>query len=88
MAGALDLCLACKGCTSECPAGVDLPSYKAEFLHRHYQGRLRPRHAYAFGLIDQVARVDLVHANLSGGLRQRVMSYALVEESRMKATRY
>jgi FAD/FMN-containing dehydrogenase/Fe-S oxidoreductase len=57
VAGALDLCLACKGCTSECPAGVDLPSYKAEFLHRHYQGRLRPRHAYAFGLIDQVTRV-------------------------------
>ena len=57
VAGALDLCLACKGCTSECPAGVDLPSYKAEFLHRHYRGRVRPRHAYAFGLIDQVARV-------------------------------
>ncbi len=57
VAGALDLCLACKGCTSECPAGVDLPSYKAEFLHHHYRGRVRPRHAYAFGLIDQVARV-------------------------------
>jgi FAD/FMN-containing dehydrogenase/Fe-S oxidoreductase len=60
VAGALDLCLACKGCTSECPAGVDLPSYKAEFLHHHYQlrwGHLRPRHAYALGLIDQVARL-------------------------------
>jgi FAD/FMN-containing dehydrogenase/Fe-S oxidoreductase len=57
VAGALDLCLACKGCTSECPAGVDLPSYKAEFLHHHYRGRVRPRHTYAFGLIDQVARV-------------------------------
>ena len=60
VAGALDLCLACKGCTSECPAGVDLPSYKATFLSHHYQlraGRLRPRHAYALGLIDRAARV-------------------------------
>src|SRR6266511_6288209 len=54
---ALDLCLACKGCTSDCPTGVDMPIYKAEFLHHHYKGRLRPRHAYAFGLIDTWARI-------------------------------
>lgn len=57
VAGALDLCLACKGCTSECPVGVDLPSSKAEFLHHHYRGRLRPRQAYAFGLVDKAARL-------------------------------
>ena len=54
---ALDLCLACKGCTSECPVNVDMPTYKAEFWHHHYAGRLRPRHAYAFGLIDRAARL-------------------------------
>lgn len=56
---ALDLCLACKGCTSDCPVQVDMPTYKAEFLHHHYKSprRWRPRHAYAFGLIDQAARV-------------------------------
>src|SRR5581483_300838 len=54
---ALDLCLACKGCTNDCPVSVDMPALKAEFLSHHYSGRLRPRHAYAFGLIDQVARV-------------------------------
>jgi FAD/FMN-containing dehydrogenase/Fe-S oxidoreductase len=54
---ALDLCLACKGCTSDCPVSVDMPTLKAEFLSHHYSGRLRPRHAYAFGLIDQAARV-------------------------------
>jgi Fe-S oxidoreductase/FAD/FMN-containing dehydrogenase len=53
---ALDLCLACKGCTSECPVHVDMPTYKAEFLAHHYERRLRPRHAYAFGLIDKAAR--------------------------------
>ena len=58
VAEALDLCLACKGCTNDCPVNVDMPTYKAEFLHHHYGGlRRRPRHAYAFGLIDQAARV-------------------------------
>jgi FAD/FMN-containing dehydrogenase/Fe-S oxidoreductase len=54
---ALDLCLSCKGCTNDCPVNVDMPTLKAEFLSRHYRGRLRPRAAYAFGLIDQAARV-------------------------------
>jgi FAD/FMN-containing dehydrogenase/Fe-S oxidoreductase len=56
---ALDLCLACKGCTNDCPVNVDMPTYKAEFLHHHYKSlrRWRPRHAYAFGLIDQASRL-------------------------------
>ena len=54
---ALDLCLACKGCTNDCPVNVDMPTYKSEFLHHHWKGRIRPRYAYAFGLIDQAARV-------------------------------
>ncbi len=56
---ALDLCLSCKGCTNDCPVNVDMPTYKAEFLHHHFKSarRWRPRHAYAFGLIDQTARV-------------------------------
>ncbi len=54
---ALDLCLSCKGCTNDCPVSVDLPTLKAEYLSRRYKRRLRPRPAYAFGLIDQAARV-------------------------------
>jgi len=48
----LDLCLACKGCKSDCPVGVDVATYKAEFLSHYYQGRIRPLNAYAFGNID------------------------------------
>jgi FAD/FMN-containing dehydrogenase/Fe-S oxidoreductase len=48
----LDLCLACKGCKSDCPVGVDVATYKAEFLSHYYEGRTRPRSAYAFGHID------------------------------------
>ena len=53
----LDLCLACKGCKSDCPVGVDVATYKAEFLSHYYEGRLRPRSAYAFGNIDLWARL-------------------------------
>ena len=54
---ALDLCLACKGCRGECPVKVDMATYKAEFLHHYYRGRMRPRQAYALGLIPVWARL-------------------------------
>jgi FAD/FMN-containing dehydrogenase/Fe-S oxidoreductase len=53
----LDLCLACKGCKSDCPVGVDVATYKSEFLAHYYEGRRRPRSAYAFGNIDIWARI-------------------------------
>ena len=53
----LDLCLACKGCKSDCPVSVDVATYKSEFLSHYYEGRVRPRSAYAFGNIDLWARV-------------------------------
>jgi len=48
---ALDLCLSCKGCKHDCPVQVDMATYKAEFLSHYYERRLRPRYAYASGLI-------------------------------------
>jgi Fe-S oxidoreductase len=53
---ALDLCLSCKACKSECPANVDIATYKAEFLSHYYESKRRPLHAYAFGWIDQWAQ--------------------------------
>jgi FAD/FMN-containing dehydrogenase/Fe-S oxidoreductase len=53
----LDLCLACKGCKSDCPVGVDVATYKAEFLSHYYEGKTRPLNHYAFGNIDFWARL-------------------------------
>ncbi|GIH19902.1 FAD-binding and (Fe-S)-binding domain-containing protein [Rugosimonospora africana] len=54
---ALDLCLACKGCKSDCPVSVDMATYKAEFLAHHYTGRIRPRAHYSLGWLPLWARL-------------------------------
>jgi FAD/FMN-containing dehydrogenase/Fe-S oxidoreductase len=54
---ALDLCLGCKGCASDCPVNVDMATYKAEFLHRHYRRRLRPAAHYSMGWLPVWARL-------------------------------
>src|SRR5262249_42678764 len=57
---ALDLCLSCKGCKSDCPVNADVATYKAEFLAHHYVSRTRPLGHYAFGQIDCWARLASV----------------------------
>ncbi|WP_186779512.1 FAD-binding and (Fe-S)-binding domain-containing protein [Streptomyces salinarius] len=56
---ALDLCLACKGCKKDCPADVDMATYKAEFLSHHYAGRpwRRPRSDWSMGWLPALAQV-------------------------------
>jgi len=62
---ALDLCLACKGCKSDCPVNVDMATYKAEFLAHHYRHRLRPRAHYALGWLPLLATA-VSRARLAG----------------------
>ncbi|MBV9822061.1 MAG: FAD-binding oxidoreductase, partial [Actinobacteria bacterium] len=57
LAEALDLCLACKGCSSDCPAGVDMATYKAETLYQRYRRRLRPAAHYALGWLPRWSRL-------------------------------
>ncbi len=70
---ALDLCLSCKACKSECPVQVDMAAYKAEFLAQHYKGRMRPLRHFLFGYADRLARLGalapaLTNAVLTGAL--------------------
>ena len=57
LAESLDLCLSCKGCSSDCPAGVDMAAYKAEVLHQRYRRRLRPPAHYSLGWLPRWARL-------------------------------
>lgn len=74
----LDLCLACKGCTSECPSGVDMPRLKYEFMNRYYKSRRRPLHDYLFAYFDGVAKWLSPIAPLANGLMTMKWSKRLI----------
>ena len=67
---ALELCLSCKACKSECPANVDIATYKAEFLSHYYEKKRRPIKAYAFGLVDRWARLGSLIPGLANVFSQ------------------
>jgi FAD/FMN-containing dehydrogenase/Fe-S oxidoreductase len=85
---ALDLCLACKGCKSDCPVNVDMASYKAEFLSHYYEGRIRPAAAYAMGYIHRWARLGSIAPPLvnllthTPGLSALIKSIGGISQSR------
>ena len=65
---ALDLCLSCKACKTECPVQVDMAAYKAEFLAQHYKGRRHPLQHYVFGFADRLARLGSIAPGLTNAI--------------------
>jgi Fe-S oxidoreductase len=65
---ALDLCLSCKACKTECPVQVDMAACKSEFLAQSYQGRLHPLQHYVFGYADKLARLGSLAPALTNAL--------------------
>lgn len=74
----LDLCLACKGCTSECPSGVDMPRLKYEFMNHYYKTHRRPLHDYLFAYFHVVAKWMSPIAPLANWLMQMRWSKWLI----------
>jgi FAD/FMN-containing dehydrogenase/Fe-S oxidoreductase len=77
VAESLDLCLSCKGCSADCPAGVDMATYKAEVLYQRYRHRPRPPAHYSLGWLPRWARLaarapGLANAALHLGLAKRL----------------
>jgi len=64
----LDLCLSCKACKTECPANVDMATYRAEFLSHYHETHARPLEAYAFGMIDRWAALASAMPHLANAV--------------------
>jgi FAD/FMN-containing dehydrogenase/Fe-S oxidoreductase len=77
---ALDLCLACKACKTECPTNVDMATYKAEFLAHHYEGRLRPLSAYAFGYVDKASRLASIAPGIANLFSQSRLASSIAKK--------
>ena len=75
---ALELCLACKACKTECPVGVDVATYKAEFLSHYYEGRLHPLRDYLFGFMDRWAHLASIIPGVTPGLANLAMHAPIV----------
>ncbi|NLT26909.1 MAG: FAD-binding oxidoreductase [Microbacteriaceae bacterium] len=78
VADSLDLCLSCKACASDCPAGVDMAAMKSETLYRKYKGRLRPINHYVLGQLPRWEKLmsplaPLVNGVFSIGWLRRLM---------------
>ena len=71
VAESLDLCLSCKGCSSDCPAGIDMATYKAEALYQRYRHRLRPPAHYALGWLPRWARLASARPRLTNAMLRR-----------------
>jgi FAD/FMN-containing dehydrogenase/Fe-S oxidoreductase len=78
---ALDLCLSCKGCLSDCPVDVDMATYKAEFYHQHYKGRLRPASHYSMGWLPLWLRFAAVAPRFANAVTRRPRFAALLKRA-------
>lgn len=84
----LDLCLSCKACASDCPAGVDMASYKSEVLHHAYRRRLRPITHYTLGRLPTWTRLAaLAPRTVNALLRPRAVQRLLLRAGGMDPRR-
>ncbi|MCD4557656.1 FAD-binding and (Fe-S)-binding domain-containing protein [Schaalia sp. lx-100] len=77
---ALDLCLACKACSSDCPAGVDMAKYRSEVLFRRYRGRMRPLSHWTLGWLPRWTRLSARVPGLAA-ISNMVMKNNLIRRS-------
>jgi Fe-S oxidoreductase len=76
---ALDLCLSCKACKTECPVAVDMTAYKSEFLAQRYKHRPHPLHHYVFGFADLLARLGSIFPALTNAVLTGPLTSPLIK---------
>jgi FAD/FMN-containing dehydrogenase/Fe-S oxidoreductase len=80
VADSLDLCLSCKGCSSDCPTGIDMATYKAEVLYQRYRRRLRPASHYSLGWLPWAARIGARFPRLTNAALGQPRLAALIKQ--------
>ena len=80
---ALEWCLGCKGCRSDCPTHTDMAAYKAEFMSHYYENRARPRQAWSMGRIGEWAPLAARFPALANVLSSRLKGVAGIARDRM-----
>jgi len=76
---ALDLCLSCKACKTECPVAVDMTAYKSEYLAQRYKRRPHPLHHYIFGFADKLARLGSIFPALTNTILTGPLTSPLIK---------
>jgi FAD/FMN-containing dehydrogenase/Fe-S oxidoreductase len=76
---ALDLCLSCKACKTECPVQVDMARYKSEFLAQKYKGKFHPLPHYVFGFADKAARFGSMMPRLTNFILSNSVTAPLIK---------
>jgi len=76
---ALDLCLSCKACKTECPVAVDMTAYKSEYLAQRYKHRPHPLHHYIFGFADKLARLGSIFPALTNAVLTGPLTSPLIK---------
>jgi Fe-S oxidoreductase len=77
--GALDLCLACKGCKAECPSGVDMAKLKYEFQHEYYKSHRRSLRDYLFAYIGPLTQLGAPFGSLVNILMERRLVRKMID---------
>lgn len=81
----MDLCLACKGCKSECPSNVDVAKLKMEFLQHYYDAHGVPFRARLIGNFTRITSLAalapgiynfLVRNNFTASLIKKISGFA------------
>lgn len=65
---ALDLCLSCKACKSECPSNVDMAAMKAEFTYQYNQINGTPLRSKLFGHVEKLNRLGSIAPSISNAI--------------------
>jgi FAD/FMN-containing dehydrogenase/Fe-S oxidoreductase len=77
---ALDLCLSCKACKTECPVQVDMAAYKSEFLAQRYKGKIHPLRHYVFGFADKLARWGSIAPGITNAILTGSVTSPLIKK--------